>query len=119
MVVRDASDLAGGLRLTVDYMRGSASGVRSVVATLRAIPGVREVIADPRTGSVAVRYEPYRAGDVPVAPVASEPAPCDTLPAKRVAPAALTLTRIVETVVVVALEVVLQRVLGPFWPRRC
>jgi hypothetical protein len=89
------------------------------VDTLRAIPGVREVTADPRTGSVAIRYEPHPAAVLTVGPPPRRlDDPPEDGPAAVGAPAT-TLTRIVETVVIVALEVALQRALGPFWPKRC
>ena len=118
-MARNASQAEGPLRLTVDGMRGSPGRIRSVVDTLRAIPGVREVTVDPRTGGVAIRYEPR-----PVVEFALSPPerglddPHEGVPAEVRAPAT-TLTRIVETAVIVALEVALQRALGPFWPKRC
>lgn len=100
-------------------MRGSAGRIRSVVGTLRSIPGVREVTADPRTGSVAFRYEPRPVVAIAVkSPAVEMGGSQDEQPPARI-PAQTTLTRVVETVVIVALEVALQRVLGPFWPRRC
>ena len=115
----NAFNLAGGLRLTVDWTRGSAGRTHAVVTTLRAIPGVREVIADPRTGSVAVRYEPHLVGGFALGGIdTADTAHDGGLPAIIPRPA-ISLTRIVETVVVVALEVALQRMLGPFWPKRC
>jgi hypothetical protein len=40
-------------------------------------------------------------------------------PVQRSPRGTLTLSKFVETLVVVGLEVALQRFLGPFWPRRC
>ena len=116
--VMDASNVSGGLRLMVDGMRGSPGRARSVVDTLRGIPGVREVVADPQTGSVAIRYEPHGTA-VPTAPRPELPTAHPEAVPPRAADHSAVLTRIVETVVVVALEVALQRALGPFWPKRC
>lgn len=65
----------------------------------------------PVAGALAVRLEVDGArGSADTIPVLVGPAH------RRV----LTLARIAETVVVVALEIVLQQILGPlFWPRRC
>ena len=88
----------------VDGTRGSPGRARSVVDTLRGIPGVREVVADPQTGSVAIRYEPHRTA-VPTPPRPDLPsAHSEAVPA-RASDHSAVLTRIVETVVVVALEV--------------
>ena len=112
----EASNVSGGLQLTVDGMRGSPGTARSVVDTLRGIPGVRDVVADPQTGRVAIRYEPHAA-------VEHTP-PRMELSARREAVSAAVvqtpvLTRIVETVVIIAVELALQRALGPLWPKRC
>jgi hypothetical protein len=113
----DASNVSGGLQLLVDGMRGSPGTARSVADTLRGIPGVRDVVADPLTGRVAIRYEP-RAAIVP------PPPRMERSPARReaVSVAAVQtplLTRIIQTVVIIALELALQRALGPLWPKRC
>jgi hypothetical protein len=106
----------------VDGVRQSPDSARVVQDPLRAIPGVVQVTTDPRTGSVLLLYDPHcpigrddggvlehpentRAGDG-----------AGTAPRAR---ATLWATWLVRTAVVVTLEVVLQRALGPFFSRRC
>jgi hypothetical protein len=115
--------LDGRLRVDLGDIRGGGRFARD---TLRTIPGVRDVTVDPDTGRVEIVYEPLddlrpaRAvePDVSLEPEAVAPEPCPTLPATS--PRATPLLEgIVQTVVVIALEVALERVLGPFfWPRR-
>jgi hypothetical protein len=104
------------MRLEVEGVRDSPGTARLVEQTLRAIPGMRAVTVDPGTGAISLSYEPCGAGmSIPV------PAP----PARRVVarharPAATGVAWIAQTIVVVALEMALQRFLGPlFLPRRC
>jgi hypothetical protein len=124
----------GNLRLRVESVWQSPRAARFVEDTLRAIPGVRDVTADPSTGSVAIIYEPSPAGAVeprcdPIPAPAAEPrrappvvdvAPrAEAIAAVASPPAARTATWILETLVTVVLEVTLQKALGNlFWPRR-
>jgi hypothetical protein len=102
------------VRLEVDGPGGSVDTRRLVEDTLRGIPGVLDVTTDAGTGGIAIRYEPQPSVE-PDSGGARIPTPV-----RSARPRVLTLARILETVIVVALEVVLQRFLGPlFWPRRC
>jgi hypothetical protein len=132
--MRESAEALGGLRLRVESVWQSPRAARFVEDTLRAIPGVRDVAADPSTGSVAIIYEPTRAPEVepryellaatevepgyesPLADVAPRVEAVSTAASPRVA---RTATWILETIVTVAIEVTLQRALGTlFWPRR-
>lgn len=126
-MVRNAEDprrLDKRVRLTVNAVRGFPVRARAVEQTLRAIPGVLAVEVDPRTGSTWIDYEPRSgpAGDVEDIPEPLEtPAEAQALvPVGRTPRGTLTLSKFVETLLIVGVEVVLQRALGPFfWPRRC
>jgi hypothetical protein len=86
---------------------------RLVEHTLRTIPGVDGVTVDPRTGAVVVSYRPAeRRSPAPEATPALVPA------LRAPARSSSALTAIVGTVVTVAVEMALQRVLGPLFFRR-
>jgi hypothetical protein len=111
--------LARTLCLEVDGVRQSPDRARLVQDTLRAIPGVVQVTTDPRTGSVLLQYDPdwsnrRGGGDAPSVPPGG-----DGVHVKPRSSAALWTGWLVRTVLVVTLEVALQRALGPFFPRRC
>jgi hypothetical protein len=107
--------------LTVDAVRGFPFRARAVERTLRTIPGVLAVEVDSRTGSTVIDYDPQSASaDVSEDATLDHPAEVRALaPVQRSPRGTLTLSKFVETLVVVGLEVALQRFLGPFWPRRC
>jgi copper chaperone CopZ len=52
--------LPGRLRLRLAPLRGDPEGAARLAASLAAAPGVHEVRAHPRTGSVLVQYDPAR-----------------------------------------------------------
>ncbi len=109
----------GLVRLEMTEVRRFPDTGRLVEDTLRAIPGVLDVRVDPSTGGVAILYHPHptAARETPHPP---EPAARVQLPAlpSRPRSSAPALAGIVQTVVVVALEVVLQRLLGPLFGSR-
>ena len=128
-MVRNAGDprrLGSRVRLTVDAVRGFPIRARGVEQTLRTIPGVLAVEVDARSGSTWIDYDPRAAAraDAVLAPLEPSVEPSvevQALTAVGRAPrGTLTLSKFVETLLIVGLEVALQRTLGPlFWPRRC
>jgi hypothetical protein len=116
-----ARALGARLQLTVEAVRGSPANARFVEDRLRTIPGVVEVAANPNTGGVHVLYDPRANGGV------IETARALTVVPKREIVVAVRrpgggslLARVVKFATVLAIEVALQRVLGPlFLPRRC
>jgi hypothetical protein len=119
--VMGESAVAGALalRLEVEGTRGSALTSRLVGDTLRGIPGVLDVTVDPGTGGIAIHYKPQ---PVVTPAIGGGPPRVSGLPAviRPGRAQGSTFARILKTVIVVTLEVALQRFLGPlFWPRRC
>lgn len=53
-------EIPGRLRLHCPAVRDDAAAADTVVRELPRLPGVAEVRADHRTGSIIVRYEPHR-----------------------------------------------------------
>jgi hypothetical protein len=115
--------LTGGLRLHVGDAGGSQERVGLAGALLRAIPGVSVVAADPSTGSISIAYDPRRTAARETAPVvevlAGELVPYVPRPAVTAGPATRWAAWLGRTVALVAVEIALQRVLGPLFPRRC
>jgi hypothetical protein len=119
--------LNGSLRLRVSDAVRSPDRFGLAEALLRTIPGVSVVAADVRTGSISIAYEPSparretppAARDVEVLPGELVPCPPRSLALVRPAAAPGWAAWIGRTIAVIALEVVLQRVLGPLFPRRC
>jgi hypothetical protein len=109
------------VRLTVDAVRGSVARARDVERTLRTIPGVLAVEIDPHTGSTLIDYDPHAGAHEVEAELVDPAAEVTALcPVQRAPRGTLTLSKFVETLVIVGLELALQRALGPFfWPRRC
>lgn len=115
----DRRKLDGRLQLEMVGVRSAPDTGRVVEDTLRAIPGVVDVHVDPSTGAVAILYEPHPSGAAksPPEPAPAAPVLLPALPTIRRPPPA-TFPWIVQTVVVVALEVTLQRLLGSVFGRR-
>jgi hypothetical protein len=114
--------LSGGLRLRVLDGARSADRFNVAEALLRAIPGVSVVAADARAGSISIAYQPPSSAIEPVIEVlAGEPVPSAPrhVAIVRPVPAPGWAAWVGRTIVVVAVEVVLQRLLGPLFPRRC
>ncbi len=100
----------------MEGVRGSTDAARRVEQSLRAIAGVREVAVDAGTGRVMVRWEPPRAREETAVAVR---APRAVARADH-APLTRAVGWLARTVLVVGVEVLLQRVLGPLFPvRRC
>ena len=100
----------------MEEVRGSADAARRVEESLRAIAGVCEVAVDAGTGRVTVRWEPPRPRRETAVAVR---APHAVALAGR-APLTRLVGWLARTALVVGLELLLQRVLGPLFPaRRC
>ena len=109
-----------GIRLMVEGVRGSPECARFMEDRLRTILGVQEVTADPGTGSVCVRYEPptdRRPGDCEI--VLTVPEGVRVVSRASESRIGTVAARLAQTVAVVVVEIAVQRMLGPFFPRRC
>ena len=119
----DLRPRTGRMRLDVDGEWRSPESVCMAEDTLRAIPGVSDVTVDASTGSVLIVYTPPArpaASEVCEAPPDGAHAASDRPTTARPSRATVWAVWIGETVALVALEMALQRALGPlFLRRRC
>lgn len=81
-MVSIASEAAGRLRVTAEWLTGSAARAVSVEDRIDKVPGVRAVYAYPRTGSIVVWYWPERLdrGDLAAAICAAADTDRDEVP---------------------------------------